>query len=112
MDVVEMFFNALATPKDNITKEYLKIIKPFNFDEEQKKVAFNLVEILFKILIQKEANLIEINRLMITQKGKVLCLEETVFTLEAKGGIVLPSCPIYVFSVSTKLPHLLRSKSL
>jgi len=23
MDVVEMFFNALATPKSNLTKEYL-----------------------------------------------------------------------------------------
>ena len=51
-------------------EEVEKIIKPFNFDEEQKKVAFNLVEILFKILIQKDANLIEINPLIITKEKK------------------------------------------
>ena len=56
-------------------EEVEKIIKPFNFDEEQKKVAFNLVEILFKILIQKDANLIEINPLIITKEKKIICLD-------------------------------------
>ena len=56
-------------------EEVEKIIRPFNFDEEQKKVAFNLVEILFKILIQKDANLIEINPLIITKEKKIICLD-------------------------------------
>mgnify|MGYP001398670001 CR=1 FL=1 len=99
--------------KDHLdVNEIEKIINIFFLDDSQKKDATNLIKALYKILIQKDANLIEINPLIITKKGKVLCLEETVFTLEAKGGIVLPSCPIYVFSVSTILPHLLRSKSL
>jgi succinyl-CoA synthetase beta subunit len=52
-----------------------KIIKPFNFNEEQKIDANNLVQVLFKILIEKDATLIEINPLIITKKKKILCLD-------------------------------------
>jgi len=56
-------------------KEIDKIIAPFNFNVDQKKEASKLVQSLYKILIEKDASLIEINPLIITKNGKVLCLD-------------------------------------
>ena len=62
--------------KDEISnKEIEKIIKIFSFDENQKKDAIKLIKALYKILIEKDASLIEINPLIITKDGKVLCLD-------------------------------------
>jgi|TARA_B110000211_G_C14061395_1_gene545695 succinyl-CoA synthetase beta subunit len=52
-----------------------KIINPFGFNETQTKEATNLIKALYQILIQKDANLIEINPLIITKKGNILCLD-------------------------------------
>ena len=52
-----------------------KVILPFKFDENQKKEAIKLVQVLYKILIQKDANLIEINPLVITKDLKIVCLD-------------------------------------
>ena len=52
-----------------------KIIVPFKFNETQTKEATNLLKSLYQILIQKDANLIEINPLIITKKGNILCLD-------------------------------------
>ncbi len=62
--------------KEKLTsKEIEKIISPFNFDDEQKKTASRLVEILLKIVLHKDANLIEINPLIITKQKKIICLD-------------------------------------
>ena len=59
--------------KDEISNDEIeKIINIFSLDENQKKDATNLIKVLYKILIQKDANLIEINPLIITKKGKIL----------------------------------------
>ena len=55
--------------------EIEKIIAPYQFDETQKKEAINLVKALYKILIEKDANLIEINPLIITKNNKIVCLD-------------------------------------
>ncbi len=52
-----------------------KIISPFNFSGNQKKDAAKLIEALYKILIEKDANLIEINPLIITKNQKINCLD-------------------------------------
>ena len=51
------------------------IIKPFKFNEDQKKDAKSVVEALYKILIEKDAILIEINPLIITKDEKIVCLD-------------------------------------
>ena len=62
--------------KEEITKEEIeKIISPFKFNDSQKKEALKLLKALYKILIQKDASLIEINPLIITKNGKVVCLD-------------------------------------
>ena len=57
------------------TEEIEKIILPFHFNEKQKKEASKLVEALYKILIEKDANLIEINPLIIAKNEKLICLD-------------------------------------
>ena len=55
--------------------EIEKIISIFQFDKEQKKIASDLIKSLYKIIIKKDANLIEINPLIITSKNKIICLD-------------------------------------
>ena len=62
--------------KDDISNNEIdKIIAPFEFNSEQKKESEKLIRALYKILIQKDVSLIEINPLIITKNEKVLCLD-------------------------------------
>ena len=62
--------------KNEIEKEEIeKIIAPFKFNKNQKNEAIKLVQGLYKILLQKDASLIEINPLIITKNGKLICLD-------------------------------------
>ena len=56
-------------------KDIEKIISPFKFDENKKKEAEHLLNAILKILIEKDATLIEINPLIITKSQKILCLD-------------------------------------
>ena len=51
-------------------EEIKNIISIFNFDTSQKNVATKLVKSLYKILIEKDASLIEINPLIVCKKNK------------------------------------------
>ncbi len=55
--------------------EVESIISIFKFDEKQKKIATKLIHSLYKIVIEKDANLIEINPLIITKDGNLICLD-------------------------------------
>ena len=62
--------------KDSVQeKDVNQIIKIFNFSESQKLVASKLIQSLYKILIEKDANLIEINPLIISKEEKIICLD-------------------------------------
>ena len=61
--------------KDIANQEIEKIISPFKFDDNQKKEFEKLIRALYKILIQKDVSLIEINPLIITKNKKLLCLD-------------------------------------
>ena len=62
--------------KNEIEQETInKVIYPFQFNQQQKEDASKLVKALFRILIQKDASLIEINPLIISKEGKVICLD-------------------------------------
>ena len=56
-------------------KEINNIISIFKFNYQQKNVATKLIKSLYKILIEKDANLIEINPLIITNEEKIICLD-------------------------------------
>jgi len=76
IDSPERIITTKVHLKKNIEKnEIEKILKIFNFNEEQQVVASKLVQTLYKILIEKDANLIEINPLIITKDQKLVCLD-------------------------------------
>ncbi len=52
-----------------------KIISIFNFSKVQKQVASKLILALYKIIITKDASLVEINPLIITKDNKIVCLD-------------------------------------
>ena len=52
-----------------------RIISEFNFDINQKNEAKRLIHSLYKILLEKDANLIEINPLIITKDKRLVCLD-------------------------------------
>ena len=56
-------------------KEISKIISIFKLNENQTQTAKKLIKSLFKILIEKDASLIEINPLIITKDEKLICLD-------------------------------------
>ena len=67
--------NKIDFKNDIEIDEVEKIIKPFNFNSEQKLTAQKLIKALYKILIEKDATLIEINPLIITKDQKIVCLD-------------------------------------
>ena len=67
--------NKIELKEEIEENEIEKIITPFQFNENQKKEATKIIKALYKILTQKDASLIEINPLIITKKGNVLCLD-------------------------------------
>ena len=52
-----------------------KIISIFNLNNDQKNKAADMVKSLYKILIKKDASLIEINPLILTKNNKIICLD-------------------------------------
>ena len=61
--------------KDNDIK---KIIEPFALSEKSKNQASSLVRAIYKVLIEKDANLIEINPLIVTKDNNLLCLDAKI----------------------------------
>ena len=51
------------------------ILKPLKFNKDQTLEATKLLKALYEILIKKDASLIEINPLIVTKSGRVLCLD-------------------------------------
>jgi len=62
-----------------VSKEDVKkVINPFNLPEDLKKKASNLIQSIYKLLITKDANLIEINPLVLTKNNDLLCLDAKI----------------------------------
>ena len=55
--------------------EIQNIISVFKFKKEQIEIAKKLIKSLYKILIEKDASLIEINPLIITKNERIICLD-------------------------------------
>ena len=68
--------NKIELKDDGPTNDEIEnIISVFKFDKNQKKTALKLIKSLYKIVIEKDANLIEINPLIITKEHKIICLD-------------------------------------
>jgi succinyl-CoA synthetase beta subunit len=72
----EKIFTTKVDLKEGIDSQSIdKILRPFDFNEEQKKVGSELIKSLYRILIEKDASLIEINPLIVTKEKKLICLD-------------------------------------
>ena len=52
-----------------------KIIQPFNFKGTAKEESKNLIKSLYRLMIERDASLIEINPLIITKDNNLICLD-------------------------------------
>ena len=52
-----------------------KIVKIFNLDLDAKKQSINLIKSIYKMFIDTDANLVEINPLILTKENKIICLD-------------------------------------
>ncbi len=59
---------------ENITK----ITQPFVLSGKSQKQTFDLIQSIYKILIKKDASLIEINPLILTENDNILCLDAKI----------------------------------
>ena len=68
----------LALSKSISDKEINKVIKPFDLPEKLKNKAFNIIKSIYKILVEKDASLIEINPLVLTKNEDLICLDAKI----------------------------------
>ena len=55
-----------------------KILEPFNLSVKTKKQGINLIKSVYKILLEKDASLIEINPLIVTKDDNLICLDAKI----------------------------------
>ena len=55
--------------------EVEKIISIYKLDENQKISAIKIIKSLYKIIVEKDAILIEINPMIVTKDKKLICLD-------------------------------------
>ena len=55
-----------------------KIIKVFNLSDDAKKQAISIIKSVYKMFISTDANMVEINPLILTKEGKIICLDAKV----------------------------------
>jgi len=72
----KIFTNKIDLKDDGPSKKEIEeIISIFKFSDKQKEVASKLIKSLYKIIVEKDASLIEINPLIITKNEEIICLD-------------------------------------
>ena len=82
-EVAAKFPKKISTTKvdkiEEITNEECeKVIKIFNLNNDSKNQAILLVKSIFKMFTKVDANMIEINPLILTKEKKIICLDAKV----------------------------------
>ena len=73
----------ILTTKVELKEEILdqeceKIIQIFELDKNSKKEAISLIKSIYKMFIETDANMVEINPLILTKEKKIICLDAKV----------------------------------
>ena len=55
-----------------------QILKPYNLDENQINQGVKILDAIYKIFLEKDASLIEINPLIVTKKENLICLDAKI----------------------------------
>ena len=65
--------------KDEISdSDCEKVIKVFNLNEKVQKQAILLIKSIYKMFISTDANMVEVNPLILTKEEKIVCLDAKV----------------------------------
>jgi len=86
MDIEEVANNTpekIITTKIDITEEISdadceKIIKIYNLTDDAKKQAIQLIKSVYNMFISTDANMVEVNPLILTKEKKIICLDAKV----------------------------------
>ena len=86
MDIEEVASSApekILTTKVEIgneisNKDCDKIIKIFNLNDNARKQAVSLIKSIYKMFISTDANMVEVNPLILTKEKQILCLDAKV----------------------------------
>ena len=86
MDIEEVAIESpdkISTNKVELTdeisdEECQKIIKIFNLEGNTKIEAISLIKSIYKMFIKTDANMVEINPLILTKEKKIICLDAKV----------------------------------
>ena len=70
--------NKIEIKKEISNEECEKIIHIFKLDENSKKEAISLIKSIDKLFIETDANMVEINPLILTKEKKIICLDAKV----------------------------------
>ena len=64
---------------DEISEEDSEnIVKIFNLNNDQKKQAISLINSIYKMFISTDANMVEVNPLILTKEEQIVCLDAKV----------------------------------
>ena len=64
--------------KEISNEECEKITQIFKLDENSKKKSISLIKSIYKMFIETDANMVEINPLILTKEKKIICLDAKV----------------------------------
>ena len=65
--------------KDEISNEECeKVIQIFKLENSPKNEAISLIKSIYKMFIETDANMVEINPLILTKKKKIICLDAKI----------------------------------
>ncbi len=86
MDIEEVANNTpekIITTKISIDNEISekdceKIVKIFNLNDSAKTQAISLIKSIYKMFISTDANMVEVNPLILTKEQKIICLDAKV----------------------------------
>ena len=78
-DKPDKIFTTKVNFSDHISeKDCESIIKTFKFDDSIKSNAISLIKSIYSLFIKTDANMVEINPLIITKEKKILCLDAKI----------------------------------
>jgi len=68
----------VSLSKGLIKEDITQILKPYQLPSESVEQAEKLIQSIFKTLLNTDANLIEVNPLILTKENQVLCLDAKI----------------------------------
>ena len=86
MDIEEVAVKSpdkILTNKVDLTeeisdKECEKIIKIFDLEDSSKMEAISLIKSIYKMFVKTDANMVEVNPLILTKEKKIVCLDAKI----------------------------------